>query len=148
MRKRLVKGVALLAVIAVGGFAAIEFFKPRLRIDDESLAKIRKGMTEADVERILGGPAGEYGYGDSELLTWTGDSFGWWVLDKRVWRGENLAILVSFDEDGRVWHCGKVDLFRRYASLWDMLLQKLNIREKKVFPRLQHTVSGSMTPRS
>lgn len=134
MRKRLIKGIALVAVLAAAGIAAILYFGPSPRIDDASLAQIRQGMTLAQVERLIGAPAGDYGFGNGELM----NEVFWPVLDRfqesataKVWRGQDMAIVVEFDEDGRAKGQTKLIVYRPYESCWDMLLQKLKLRQPK-----------------
>jgi hypothetical protein len=60
MRKRLLLGLGLLALVLLGGYLVLWLTAPSHRITAEAAAKIRAGMTEQQVEGLLGGLAGVY----------------------------------------------------------------------------------------
>jgi hypothetical protein len=64
----------------------------------ENAAKIQPGMARAEVEALLGGPAGDYTagrYAAAPEPVAVGSPFSEWL-------GEECSVLVSFDEGGRV----------------------------------------------
>jgi hypothetical protein len=68
-----------------------------------NFGKIRAGMTERDVEDLLGCPAGDYREG--EVLGWRPAAGGWQAEEityRRSWFGNDLFIHVQFDESDRV----------------------------------------------
>src|ERR1700690_3989445 len=61
-RKRKTLLLALGGLMFLGVLAAATYFtlRPRVVITEETVAQIKPGMTEAEVEAILGGPARDY----------------------------------------------------------------------------------------
>jgi hypothetical protein len=107
MRGRRLRWVLMLAGLAVLVAAValmVFFFQPSLhtpQITPENIARIERGMTMADVERILGAPPGDYT---------TMDKSGPWRIDDRgistvngqqsrpeTWDGDGLSVTVLFD---------------------------------------------------
>jgi hypothetical protein len=75
---------------------------PRHRINRDSFERIRDGMTEKEVESILGRPAGDYSSGCTFVFdAYHGPPDKWvWRQPKR-WTGDNGSISIYFD-DGKV----------------------------------------------
>jgi hypothetical protein len=84
--------------------AACRFIQPPPRIDQASYEMIQIGMTEREVEALIGAPAGDYGVGQ-----------GWYAIgdhfysvsdpcepDESRWIGQGHAIVVRFDSKGKV----------------------------------------------
>jgi hypothetical protein len=75
---------------------------PRTAITAENATRIQPGMTLAEVEEILGGPAGYYNSPDdvpvivNEALYRLLDG-----CETKEWHGRRCWILVSFDKQGR-----------------------------------------------
>jgi hypothetical protein len=70
----------------------------RSRINSDSLQQIQLGMSEDEVEAILGGPAGDYSSGPCIVILF-GKCF---CSDpSRTWRGDDLDIAVWFDDRSR-----------------------------------------------
>jgi hypothetical protein len=89
--------------------------RPTLVITRDTCAKIREGMTEADVSTLVGGPAGEYAtrptlYGEHNTVGQTkGDATKKWDKEyhdsiyTRAWSDNQGSIAVFFEKrDGRV----------------------------------------------
>jgi hypothetical protein len=99
-RKRLLLIVGCLAAVLLAGYATL----PRQhRITIENIGAIRDGMTERQVETILGAPAGDYSSGvlfDMVTTQMTGSE----LMEKhggKVWVGVNGGIWIRFDERGK-----------------------------------------------
>jgi hypothetical protein len=72
-----------------------------LPIDKDTCARVERGMTRAEVEAILGGPAGSYTGGFSQMeisvpLTVVGSA------SRQQWTGTRGVLIVFFDEHGKV----------------------------------------------
>jgi len=114
-RKRLLLIFASLAAVLLAGYGSLRLTAPRHRITEENFEAIQKGMTEEEVEAILGVPAGVYvsgartgwyrlseGRGFSlkgPVLIWL---FGGneWVA--KEWVAKEISVVVWFHKDGRV----------------------------------------------
>jgi hypothetical protein len=97
-RRRLVLLGVPAAVVAVA--LVVWLLLPRgTAITRGNAAKIQPGMTRAEVEALLGGPAGDYTAGRyaaaPEPVAVGGPSFSEWL-------GEECSVMVSFDEEDRV----------------------------------------------
>src|SRR5262249_21383379 len=123
------KGLALLTVIAGAGFAAIEYFKLRPRIDDETVAQFRPGMTETDIAKIIGAPPGDYGYGAATLSFDPADETRY-----NKWIAHDRALVVEFDDKGLVVGYINSRVYRPYDSLWDRLLRTFGARPERKPP--------------
>jgi hypothetical protein len=120
--------VSVLLVIALA-FALLPWFsrQPRPHITVENFRKVKHGMTQQEVEYILGGPSGDYASGHqycvmacegSTCSLFDNPRYGWKAIPPEqiqlvspngrisVWRGADCAIGVAFDENGRVSHVG------------------------------------------
>ena len=88
----------LLAVVACGLLAtgAYCLTRPRLSINEETCAKIRPGMTRAEVEGLIGGPPGDY---TTSPRLRGGCAMAYEICD--CWVSDEGEIVVEFD-DGRV----------------------------------------------
>jgi hypothetical protein len=83
-------------VLAVAG-ALVVYFQPQPRIDKETLDRITPGMTEKEVENLIGAPPGRYcdfEPMDTRVQQVKGDY-------KKEWVGNDLIICVGFS-DGKV----------------------------------------------
>jgi hypothetical protein len=91
--------IAIVALVALVLF----IFHKRVRIDAFTCSCIKPGMTQRQVESILGGPPGEYNSGQREIVIGLAGhnrySDGSRVED---WGGEDGVIQVTFDAQGRV----------------------------------------------
>jgi hypothetical protein len=101
-RSRLLLWSGLLVALAGAGFAGVVWLTMPApsRINDATVASIRPGMTGADVERLLGGPPGDY----------TTRDVYWAMESSRLvppgtplsWIGDEGEATVYFDEEGGV----------------------------------------------
>jgi outer membrane protein assembly factor BamE (lipoprotein component of BamABCDE complex) len=136
MRKIALSAAALLVLIAVA-FAVYCYTRPQPRIDEETLAKIKDGMTEREVIDVIGAPAGNYGLGDGEMpfLLWYSNEPKGVAKD---WLGHENGLRVWFDSDGKVVASRLSAVWRPYESHLDMVLQMMHLKE----PRWK-AISGS-----
>jgi hypothetical protein len=123
--KRKLKWIAVVLVVLVVGFGVALSLLPRDRITVESWKEIRIGMTEKEVERILGGPGistldfsyqlneSEESFNDDGIILAEpkGRTFGRnayangqraAVEGTKVWWGRHGRISIQFDDDGNV----------------------------------------------
>ena len=107
--KRKLKWLAIVVAVSLLGFGTALFLWPRDRITAESYAKIRLGMKEKEVEKILGGPAiSSKEFSDRwkawgkpltiERVTSEGEVSG---LSKKWWDRRGI-MEINFDQGGRV----------------------------------------------
>jgi hypothetical protein len=87
-RRRLMLGVGLVTLVLAGTGSALLLLAPPDPISPEGAARIEVGMTEEDVERVLGGEKAGFGIGG--LWHWTA-----------AWGGDDGEVVVCFTE-GRV----------------------------------------------
>jgi hypothetical protein len=78
-KKLLFLALGVLAMAVVVGYLAIRLSAPPLRIDWESVRLIQNGMTQAEVENLMGRP-----FRASE--------------DGCAWQDGNLIVMVQFNE--------------------------------------------------
>jgi hypothetical protein len=93
MRRWLVR-IFLVAIILSAAFA-VWLIIPGSPITEANCDRIQTGMTEREVEEILGGPT-------TETLQWLAED-----VDKaltKYWGASDAGIAVYFDADGRVFH--------------------------------------------
>lgn len=94
MKKRVAIWCGLGLVALAGAGALVIYFQPQPRIDRETLDRITPGMTEREVERLIGAPAGKYcdfQPTDTRVQQVKGDY-------KKEWVGNDLIICVGFSE--------------------------------------------------
>ena len=78
---------------------------PRLRY--ENYSRIQKGMTQAQVENLLGGPPGNYGFNQIEpnLAPFARSSYFPVLPSKsKTWFNDQIQLIIYFDTNGRVSH--------------------------------------------
>lgn len=114
MRKRLLLGAGALACLALLALLGLWWLTPRSAINRTNFEAIRGGMSEAEVERLLGGPEGDYRTGEVEYDL----AGGLWELDNvmsapevirgeirvrlATWQGDEGIVSLFFDDEGRV----------------------------------------------
>jgi hypothetical protein len=135
-RRRLLLG---LPAATVAGFAITWWLWPRTAITRENAAKMREGMTLAQVEAILGGPARDESSGplvpdlpEDATLEESGAAHrflrtkGWSHLNQ-VWTSDRLMIRVDFDPDWRVVSFASRPVRRFQESPLDILRRWLGL---------------------
>ncbi len=127
MRRRVRRALLLGIVIALAALAGtVWLLWPRTAISRENAEKVCAGMTRAEVEAILGGPARDEATGPIEL-DYDDSSDGdmrsllrmarvrLWMVELvqarddpdhyRIWQSNQVAVWVEFGADGRVRDC-------------------------------------------
>jgi outer membrane protein assembly factor BamE (lipoprotein component of BamABCDE complex) len=101
MSRRTTVAVAFGLVVALGILLARH--RPGPHLDRAAYDRIEPGMTQAQVEAILGGPPGDYGARDLEDYVQTGGA-GQLPGVGRVehWLGKTAFVGVEFDDQGIV----------------------------------------------
>ena len=102
-RRRILIGIgASMALVAVG-LVVFVLTRPQPTIDPATASRIARGMTEAEVDAVVGAPEGSYGRG-AFLGRQEFDIFKSIVgsTKRKRWSGEQGIILVWFDSQGRV----------------------------------------------
>jgi hypothetical protein len=98
-RKRVLLWVGLLVALLGAGLVGVRWWtRPTHHITMDNLEKIQGGLTEQQVETILGAPAGDYSNGRTR--TWGGVNYPGGVNKK--WIADDCAIEVAFAPNGRV----------------------------------------------
>jgi outer membrane protein assembly factor BamE (lipoprotein component of BamABCDE complex) len=133
-RRKLLVAVAV-AITAAGVYTGYCLFWPRHRINRDSFAQIREGMTHAEVQAILGVPPGDYfsedvhrlfenSRNDYVFVQPTGDG-GWCA----VWWSDAACVAVRFQPDGTVAEKGLWGGIGKEATLGplDRLLWRLGL---------------------
>jgi outer membrane protein assembly factor BamE (lipoprotein component of BamABCDE complex) len=105
----LLLGLATIACYAIfGGLGS--------QINPDSFTKIKSGMTQGQVEAILGGPPrDETG---RKYQAYASGSAGGWI---EYWNRTTCRISVVFDDDDRVLQSSLTCSSYRQAGLWDVL---------------------------
>lgn len=92
-RLRLHLGVSAVALLGVAGFAlSLWLTSPTPGVTWDSFRRLRKGMSTAEVEALLGGR--------NEVSAWGVEGF-----TSRLWQDEEVEISLVFDAD-RLWKGG------------------------------------------
>lgn len=89
---------ALSIALLVGGTLALRTEVKRCRVTPENHKKIVVGMKREQVEKLLGGPPGDYSSGPSVYSA----SHIWWSESDSKWVGDECMIVVRFDGAGGV----------------------------------------------
>lgn len=129
MRKRLFLGLGLPALLLLGGYLLLWLtIPPGYRITDENLERILPGMTEKEVERILGVPAGNYSGKRGYFASRPPDELERLLRQgHKEWVGEGLSIVVRFNEQGVVLNASRGANFGSSPSFLDRLRRWLGI---------------------
>jgi hypothetical protein len=126
----------MLTLLSIIGLTAITFWAYQVDSIESRYARIDKGMTESEVELILGVAAGDYRSKSRRPVV---TSPGAEVFDGmedgnvrkglyslRVWYFDHCQVDVTFDQNGRMvyksWNAES-----NQPSLWDRLLKCLGI---------------------
>jgi hypothetical protein len=110
-KRRVLLGAGLLALLGLAGLVAWLTPHPGAGITQENTERIRPGMSEAEVEAVLGCPAGNYSGKDVDVLQEKGELAAGWSgnawdgpVAYRLWVGDELAVLVFFRRGRVAWH--------------------------------------------
>jgi hypothetical protein len=137
-RRRLFLALGLLACVLAGGAAWVHWRTPTA-INHENAAKIQGGMTLAEVETILGGPARdettgpvereeppEFAPPDARGIRWR-IAFADMRAGLQRWESDQARVWVHFDENGFVTDCREFQMRRVEESPLDMLRRWLRL---------------------
>jgi len=102
-RRRILIGLGLFMVTVAAALTVFVLTRPRPVIDEATKNRIQRGMTEAEVDAIIGAPEGIYTPGNfitgqkafDVLITMPG------TAKRKKWVGEQGLILVFFDNQGK-----------------------------------------------
>jgi hypothetical protein len=121
-------------VLAIGSFLAVWFCFGSSRLRARNLSAVQAGMPRAEVEVLLGGPSGDYGYfpdgvhesGDGSVVQLFAEPTAGPVTVEN-WLDDNNSITVFFDNERRVVAVSKARHFRRYAKggVLEFLLRRI-----------------------
>jgi hypothetical protein len=108
MRKRLLLMLGCVAAMLLLGYVALWLTTPRHRFTYEDTKGLRPGLTEPDVEALLGAKAS-------------------CIRNPRAkeWYGEGVSVFVFFDKDGRIEHIGQGNFPALNGPVRDSFLDKL-----------------------
>jgi hypothetical protein len=138
MRTRFLIGCGLLGLLAAALAWFLWPFAPKHRIDREGYALLRLGMTEQEVESILGVPPGDYGPGKGEIVDYGRFTMLIYSIktdpNAKKWLAGSFAITVCFDDQGLVRGLGADEVYRPYDSPPEMICQNLRLSAKKPYP--------------
>ncbi len=102
--RRLLLAGFILVLMAWVGVLALRPWVPRHRITAEGVGELREGMTAAEVEQVLGVPAGDY---SSRKRSYAGEPVTFIALytdlDQKEWVGDEVRVNVGFGPDGKAW---------------------------------------------
>jgi hypothetical protein len=109
-RRRLLLGAGLLGLLRLGAVLTwLLVPRPGAGITRGNVERIREGMTEGEVEAVLGCPAGNYSGKKAEGLSaiplLVESRFPYPPAERvwRLWVGEETAVLVAFEKRRAVW---------------------------------------------
>jgi hypothetical protein len=122
MKRRVVLAVAvLLGLGLVGLLAVMGMSHPRHGVTRQNAERVQVGMTRGEIERCLGGPAGDYSRGEALPV------YGYKLLDGREWVGDDCAVHVWFDPDEKATKCAVVDVAQPDGGLWRRFLRRFGL---------------------
>jgi hypothetical protein len=93
------------AILVVAAAVALSAFSNRPRFHRENLGHIKVGMTEAEVETLLGVPPGDYGSGKGSRFTTLEGVLVPNSVRQATWSDDHVCFEIHFDADDRVCHC-------------------------------------------
>jgi len=122
-RLAIVVGIALFALLFVTG---LRIWYYGHGISEENFRRITVGMSITEVEKILGGPEGDYTLGRSAFRpVKSGRWSPWSRTETHRWFGTNATIYVDFDGQGRVIDTAIYSVQLKPWSTW--MREKLGI---------------------
>jgi hypothetical protein len=101
MRRRTVAWIA--GSLLLAGFLSFVWLHVGKRLNVESFSQIQFGMTQSEVEKLLGGPPGNYGrYSEKSGFMTLEGYFAPASAVEKVWCDDAHRFEVYFDPEGRV----------------------------------------------
>jgi hypothetical protein len=120
--------VALVVAVGLGAFLGWWIFVRSAGVNRRSFDRIQTGMSQREVEAILGGPPGDYTEAGSNSFDWScvpresvapqTDTDG---CRREVWLAGGLSVSVYFRPDGVVADKGFVDFTMSPPSVFDRI---------------------------
>jgi hypothetical protein len=103
-RRRILIGIGAVTTLVLVTLVIVVLTRPQPVINQATADQIQQGMTEAEVDAIIGAPQGNYNPGnyftgreDVEFPLWAADA-----VKRKKWTGGQGVILVFFDNQGKV----------------------------------------------
>ena len=98
-RRQILRALTVLLAVAAVGIGIQWLLSPKHRINKESIAQIKEGMTQKEVEDILGVPPGNYAYDGFFTSVGYSGPLGpgverWPTLQ---WAGEEIGIRITIN---------------------------------------------------
>ena len=119
MKRRLFLSIGL-ALPLLAGYLLVLWITPSQRITKATIYQISFGMSESEVEAIFQAPAGDYSGRDLAKSIWkrmnspaSYESRHCQLPDghrRKMWIGDNVGIVVAFDQHGIVSRPGGIQL--------------------------------------
>jgi hypothetical protein len=115
----LVLGATLACVLLAGG--ALRVLRPRAVVTMSAARTLQCGMTEAEVEAVFGGPAGDYRTGPTDFEYVMGLGFDRPIpCYTKTWQGDECKVVVYFEETtGTCIGSARSPLRPRPANWWE-----------------------------
>ena len=102
MRRRTIAWIAGSLLLA-GVILSFVWLRASQRLNVENFSQIQQGMTQAEVEKLLGGPPGNYGrYSEKSGFMTLEGYFAPAGSVEKVWCNDKHRFEVYFDQDGQV----------------------------------------------
>jgi hypothetical protein len=140
MRKKLVAVVVAVLIVVTGPWF-LDLSQPH-RINRDGFERIIKGMTQQEVEKVLGKPPGDYTDRRTvqwaakdrywRLHSWTSVPPPWWRVWMVEWISDDGKIEVGLDEEDRV-------VVKWFYSVDDCPERPWTERVRRAFPPLPWT---------
>jgi hypothetical protein len=122
-------GLLAVGLVLLGGLVAL--LRPwHCPVNCAACERIEKGMTQTEVEEILGGPPGDYTTRPGGFLPLV---FAVSMKPRKTWQGDECVVHVTF-EDGRVFWVEVVKVDPRDTGLVDLLEWRLARLKERLFP--------------
>jgi hypothetical protein len=125
----LLLGAGVLSLLLAGGYATVLLLRPH-PITQEDVARITEGMTQAEVEAVLGVPGVESWVDDEGDTMWIAMHLHAWEMPGctcLLWHGEEVVIFIDFDSQHRVANKHLRDRKPRPMSFWNRLRRLLRL---------------------
>src|SRR5262249_15470800 len=117
-RKKKLVCLGIVAALIAAVYFLIRPGVPSHNINLATVERIQKGMTLAEVEAILGVPAGDYTTGPT-----TSHCNGWMGPGDKEWAGDEGVIAVWFDREGKISGADFAPVSPRTGLTWFEKLQ-------------------------
>jgi hypothetical protein len=114
MRRKLMVTALVLVPLGVT-FLSLKYFRTNIRTNRDSFDRVLIGMSEQEVEDLMGGPEGDYTSGPHIVIPEGSHSMMLGGGRLKEWVSDEGGILVEFDSSGKVASTAFsiVGLFRR-----------------------------------